>query len=318
VGDDTVNTYFGFREAGVRGDRLTLNNDFFYQRLILDQGYWPETMLTPPSDEAIIADIRLTKDMGFNGVRKHQKIEDPRYYYWADKMGLLVWGEIPSAYLFNDEAVANTSSELMAFLERDYNHPSIVAWVPVNESWGMRNVRVNKQQQDYTRALYYLIKSLDPTRLVSGNDGWEQTEATDICAVHDYSLFPTTTGKYDDMGKVLANLAESRFLFAEGSGYRGQPVVMTEYGGVSFASDSGSGWGYYESAADSGEFLARLDAITTFLVRSGKFSGFCYTQLTDVMQEVNGLLSADRKPKAPVEALRRIFGQSAVPKPISE
>lgn len=306
---DEVETYFGLRSIESRNGCLTLNGDIYYQRLVLDQGYWPESLLTPPSDEAIRKDILLTKEMGFNGARKHQKIEDPRYYYWADKLGLLVWGELPSAYEFNDNAVKASSGELMEFVERDYNHPCIVAWVPVNESWGVRSVKADLQQQNYCRMLKFLLKSMDPIRLVSANDGWEQISETDICAIHDYALFPETAGKYDDMEKIFRTYAESRCIFADGNRYAGQPVMVTEYGGIAFEKEEDEGWGYYGRVKDEKQFMERLEPITEFLIRSGHFSGFCYTQLTDVMQEVNGLLTPDRKPKVSVKQLYDIFAK---------
>lgn len=304
---DEVAAYFGMRSIAYSNGRISLNGNVFYQRLILDQGYWPDSILTPPSDEAIRKDILMTKEMGFNGARKHQKIEDPRYYYWADKLGLLVWGELPSAYEFNDRAVEASARELTRFVERDYNHPCIVTWVPVNESWGVRQILENTQQQDYCRMLTYLLRALDPVRLISSNDGWEQVNETDICAVHDYALFPSTVGKYDDMEALCDGYAESRYLFAAGNEYQGQPVILTEYGGIAFEKEE-KGWGYYGKVKNEEEFLERLQPITEFLIRSGKFSGFCYTQLTDVMQEVNGLLCEDRTPKVPAEKLKEIFG----------
>ncbi len=306
---DEVGTYFGMRSIESLNGCLSLNGNIYYQRLILDQGYWPESLLTPPSDEAIQQDILLTKEMGFNGARKHQKIEDPRYYYWADKLGLLVWGELPSAYEFNDNAIINSSKELVEFVERDYNHPCIVTWVPVNESWGVRNIQINKQQQDYCRMLTYLLKAMDPVRIVSSNDGWEQIEDTDICAIHDYALFPNTTGKYDDIDHILKTLAESRYIYANGNEYKGQPILMTEYGGIAFEGENKDNWGYYNNVKNEEEFIKRLAPITEFLIKSGTFSGYCYTQLTDVMQEVNGLLTEDRKPKISVERLKEIFSQ---------
>lgn len=306
---DVVATYFGMRSIESMNGCLTLNHEIRYQRLVLDQGYWPDSILTPPSDEAIRQDILLTKEMGFNGARKHQKIEDPRYYYWADKLGLLVWGELPSAYEFNDNAIEASAKELMEFVERDYNHPCIVMWVPVNESWGVRSVKADLQQQNYCRMLTYLLKAMDPTRLVSSNDGWEQVSDTDICAIHDYSLFPETAKKYDDMEQIYRTFAESRCIFADGNSYQGQPAVLTEYGGIAFEEEGESGWGYYGKVKNEGEFMERLAPITEFLIRSGHFSGFCYTQLTDVMQEVNGLLTMDRKPKVSMEKLKEIFSQ---------
>lgn len=306
---DTIHTYFGLRSAECMHQCLSLNHDIYYQRLVLDQGYWPESLLTPPSDEAIIKDILLTKQLGFNGARKHQKIEDPRYYYWADKLGLLVWGELPSAYEFNDNAILASADTLSEFIKRDYNHPCIVAWVPVNESWGVRNVHTSLQQQNYCRMLTYLIKAMDPTRIVSSNDGWEQISDTDICAIHDYALFADTTKKYDSMETLLNTFAERRYLFAQGNSYQGQPILMTEFGGIAFCSDTGQGWGYYEGAADEADFLNRLEPIVSYLIKSGHFFGFCYTQLTDVMQERNGLLTENRVPKASPEGLKKIFGQ---------
>ncbi len=304
---DSVITYFGMRSAQFRGNQFYLNGQAMYQRLVLDQGYWPRSLMTPPSVQAIQEDIRLTKEMGFNGVRKHQKIEDPRFYYWADRMGLLVWGELPSCYMYTDNTVKNSVQEMTEFLERDYNHPCIVTWVPVNESWGVRLVRRDRQQQDFCDAMTFLIKALDPTRPVSGNDGWEQTENTDIMTLHDYTLMPSTLHRYENVTDVINSAAELRPALADGRAYAGQPVIMSEYGGVAF--DNGGGWGYYNAARTEEEFLNRIRPITEFLIKSGGFAGFCYTQLTDVMQEKNGLLDENRKPKVDVQQLRSVFGK---------
>lgn len=306
--NDQVYSYFGLRSVSVSNGRILLNGEVLYQRLILDQGYWKESLLTPPDDEAIKQDIILSKKMGFNGARKHQKVEDPRYYYWADRLGFLVWGEMPSCFQYTDNTLERTSGELTEFIQRDYNHPSIITWVTANESWGMRNIRTDKSQQNFSNMLYYQAKALDKTRLVSGNDGWEQTEHTDILALHDYELMPENTGKYDCMEEIIYGLAERRMVLAEGQKYGGQPVLMTEYGGIAFSFDE-TGWGYYNKAGSLEEFMNRLEPVTDFLIKSRKFSGFCYTQLTDVMQETNGLLKEDRTPKVPLELLERIFGK---------
>ena len=153
---DQVDTYFGMRKIEVRNGVVYLNNDRLYQRLILDQGYWPDTMITPPSDEAIREDLEWTKKFGFNGARKHQKIEDPRYYYWADKMGVLVWGEVPSSFVFTDETVENLSAALLEFIRRDFNHPCIITWVPLNESWGVPQIVANERQRMTASMLYYM------------------------------------------------------------------------------------------------------------------------------------------------------------------
>ncbi len=308
LADDRVATYFGMRSIDVKNGTFVLNGSACFMRLVLDQGYWKESLLTPPDEEAIKKDILLAKEMGFNGARKHQKIEDPRYYYWADRLGFLVWGELPSCYMFTDNTVENAGRELMEFVERDYNHPSIVAWVTSNESWGMRNIRSDIQLQNFSNYLIYLAKALDRTRPVSGNDGWEQTEHTDIVGIHDYELMPETLYKYQDMEKLLDGISERRQIMADNQRYRGQPIVLTEYGGIAISGE-GEGWGYYNKVRNEDEFFRRLEPITDFLIKSGQFAGFCYTQLTDVMQEVNGLLREDRTLKFPAEKLRMIFAK---------
>lgn len=307
--DDHVTTYFGMRSIAVRDGRILLNGELLFQRLVLDQGYWEESLLTPPSGEALVKDLELIRAMGFNGLRKHQKIEDPLFYYYADKLGLLVWGELPSAYTYNDRMVEGSMNEMIHFIERDFNHPCLITWVPVNESWGVGNVRTDMVQQSYVRAMTWMIKAMDPTRLVSANDGWEQPECTDICAIHDYTYTEHTPEKFDkNWENILSFGPDKRFLFINGCHYQGQPVILSEYGGVAFAADN-SGWGYMDKVRDEEGFLKRLGAVTGELISSGKFAGFCYTQLTDVQQEVNGLLTIRREPKVAVEKLRRIFGQ---------
>ena len=308
AGNDKVETYFGMRSVEFKNGKFLLNGSCYYQRLVLDQGYWTDTLLTPPDGEALRKDILLAKAMGFNGARKHQKIEDPRYYYWADRLGFLVWGEMPSCYRYDYRTVERSAKTLMAFIRRDYNHPSIITWVTANESWGLKNVRTHIRHQSFSNMLAYLAKSLDSTRPVSSNDGWEQTEHTDILAIHDYGLMPETLEKYGDMERVLKEGVCHRPLLAYGQEYRGQPVMVTEYGGIAFAADE-DGWGYYDKVSGEEEFLKRVEPVTEFLIRSGKFAGFCYTQLTDVMQEVNGLLRENREPKIDVKKLREVFGK---------
>lgn len=303
---DLVKSYFGMRKISVKDDMILLNNRPFYQKLVLDQGYWPGSLLTPPSDEAIVYDIEMTKKMGFNGARKHQKMEDPRYYYWADRLGLLVWGEMPSAYGFNAEEIENVTEEWTDFIERDYNHPCIITWVPLNESWGVRNIYTDRRQQNFAASLYYLTKALDGTRLVSTNDGWEQVKS-DICAIHDYiARGEDFTPKYFEKEKLLDTSAVGRMLYAEGSRYQGQPVLVTEYGGIAFESDNSENWGYNGAVKDEGSFLARYSSITSAIRNTKYICGYCYTQLTDVMQEINGLMTADRKLKVSLEEIRQV------------
>lgn len=209
---DAVSSYFGMRKISVENGMVLLNNRPYIQKLILDQGYWPQSLLTPPSDDAIRFDIEMTLKYGYNGARKHQKIEDPRYYYWADRLGLLVWGEMPSGYQFDSEEVRTITAEWMDFIDRDYNHPCIITWVPFNESWGIRNILVDAQQQAFAKSLYHLTKALDPTRLISTNDGWECVSPTDICGIHDYAFSPEEIEhKYRDKQDVLKKMHKDVF-----------------------------------------------------------------------------------------------------------
>lgn len=306
---DSVDTYFGMRKVEVRDGKVYLNNQPIYQRLILDQGYWPDSLITPPSDEAIQADIRFTKAFGYNGARKHQKLEDPRYYYWADKLGLLVWGEVPSAYDFTDEMVHNLADTLLDFIDRDFNHPSIITWVPLNESWGVRQIYTDARQQAAARMLYHLTKAADGTRLCSSNDGWEQTE-TDICALHDYADSKTAMAlHFADRAQVEAHACDRRPCYVQGHRPTGKEAFMvTEYGGIAFTNIGLQGdmggmqtWGYHGKVTDEEAFFARFQGVTDAIRELPYCEGYCYTQLTDVMQEINGLLTPDRQPKVNVE-----------------
>jgi hypothetical protein len=262
--------------------------------------------MTPPSDEAIKRDIEITRKMSFNGVRKHQKIEDPRYYYWADRLGLLVWGEMPSGYIFNCEEIENIAGEWMEFIKRDYNHPCIITWVPLNESWGARNILVDKNQQEFASSLYHLTKALDGTRLVSTNDGWEMVES-DICGIHDYAARGEEfTLRYPDIEELLKGDAWGRMLYSEGSSYEGQPIIITEYGGIAFEDGCEENWGYNSAVKDHKSFLERCESITNAIRGLPHIRGYCYTQLTDAQQEVNGLLTAGRKAKVGIDEIRRV------------
>ncbi|WDF49647.1 glycoside hydrolase family 2 TIM barrel-domain containing protein [Paenibacillus sp. KACC 21273] len=302
---DSVQSYFGMRKISIENGKLHLNNRPYFLRLVLDQGYFPDGILTAPSDEAFIQDIELTQAMGFNGVRKHQKMEDPRFLYWCDRKGLLVWGEAANAYNYSEEYVRRFTQEWQEVLERDYNHPSIVVWVPMNESWGIPNVKNDQRQQQHGLTLYHLTKSLDDTRPVIYNDGWEMME-TDLVAIHDYAWQEEVLDeRYASIEKAVHSLPGNREIFVGGATYQGQPILITEFGGIAYKKSEWEGWGY--SGADNDEdYLQRLAAVIRPLHRSPIVQGFCYTQLTDVEQEINGLVTYDRKPKVPLEDIRRI------------
>jgi len=311
---DQVQTYFGMRKIEVKNGYVLLNNEPYYQRLVLDQGYWPQSLLTPPDGGALRADVEWTKAFGYNGARKHQKIEDPRYYYWADKLGLLVWGEVPSVYVFSHESAANLLNTMAEFISRDYNHPCIVAWVPLNESWGVPRIYTDKRQQALARTLYHACKALDGTRLVSSNDGWEQT-TTDIFALHDYTADGKDLSLHFACRQQLETIGcDRRMPYANGELPTGKEAFMvTEYGGIAFDSLGAQGsmggmetWGYGGKVGGEEAFLKRFAGATDAIRAIPFCRGYCYTQLTDVLQEINGLLTPDRRPKVDPDSLRAL------------
>ena len=302
---ELVQSYTALRAVDTQGDRFILNGRPLQLRLVLDQGYWPESGITAPDDEALLLDILLAKRLGFNGVRKHQKIEDPRFLYWADHVGLLVWEEMPSAYRYTSRSVTRLTTEWMDVLKRDVSHPCIIAWVPFNESWGVPDLPASAEQRNYVQALYHLTKTLDPTRPVIGNDGWESV-ATDMIGIHDYDSNPERMVRRYGSDDVESRLLQSerpggRMLLLGGTAPVKQPIVLTEFGGIKL-SDEKEAWGY-SSSVDSQQFLAQYTALLTAVRSIPLLAGFCYTQFTDTFQEANGLLRADRSPKAPLEDL---------------
>ena len=301
---DRVTSYTALRSVGLEGDRFVLNGRPYPLRLVLDQGYWPESGMTAPDDAAFRRDIELTKQMGFNGVRKHQKVEDPRYLYWADHLGLLVWEEMPSAYRFSDESVERVVQEWNAVIGRDISHPCIVAWVPLNESWGVPNLPHNLFEQHYVQALYYLTKTLDPSRPVIGNDGWESV-ATDLIGIHDYEGVPERLAHRYHADRLLPHLLTKerpggRQLVVGGEP-REHPVVLSEFGGIALSKPGV--WGY-QTCTTPEELARRYTSLMQVVHSLGMLAGFCYTQFTDTYQEANGLLTADRRPKFPLDVIR--------------
>jgi hypothetical protein len=311
---DEVRSYTALRSVTISRDRFMLNGRPYLLRMVLDQGYWPDTLLAAPNDAALRHDVELAKAMGFNGVRKHQKIECPRYLYWADKLGLLVWEEMPSAYRFTRTAIRRTVQEWAEAIDRDYGHPCIIVWVPFNESWGVPDLPSVDQHREAVQALYHLTKTLDATRPVIGNDGWEST-ATDIIGIHDYDCSKEhITQRYgveiDPAQLFDRRRPGGRVLTLDGYPHRGQPIMLTEFGGIAFVPGAtqkrgAPGWGY-SRASNKQEFGRLFHELLEAVIMSPLFSGFCYTQFADTFQEMNGLLTADRKPKLPFEQIARI------------
>lgn len=271
--------------------------------------------MTAPTDESLKLDIELAKKMGFNGCRKHQKVEDPRFLSWADKLGFIVWGESGSAHSFSEESIDLVTEEWKEIIKRDYNHPSIITWVPFNESWGIGDVARNERQQHYTLALYHLIHSLDSTRLVISNDGWEMT-VSDIAAVHNYQHGQVEEAeKFEDFKNdlmtkegLLKSQSANRPIYSEGYSHKGEPLLLTEFGGIGYRVGEQEGWGY-TSVSSENEYVSEYERILGPVFKSHVLFGFCYTQLYDVEQEINGILSYNREPKCSLDKIKEINSQ---------
>ena len=314
---DEVESYGGLREVQIRDGNLLLNGEPTYLKMVLDQGYWPDGGMTAPTDDALKFDVEICKAFGFNGARKHQKVEDPRWLYWCDKLGLLVWGEMANARAWSSKAETMFTQEWERAVRRDYNSPSVIAWVPLNESWGVPDLSQHSGQYAFLERVVALTRRLDPDRPVIDNDGWEHTDVTDIMAVHDYT--PTkekllaryadtlVTGKLPE--KIWGN--SSLLHFVHGSEYHGQPIMLTEVGGFLMTPDLPEEkldrlYQVYGSCHSPEELLAQYRDLMEGIAELKFVTGFCYTQLTDIEQEVNGLLTYDRKPKVAPEAIAEI------------
>lgn len=306
---DEVASYLGLRSASVENGAFLLNERPYFVRSVLSQGFWPESHLAAPSADALRREAQLIKDLGFNAARVHQKIEDPRFLYWADRLGLLLWEELPSAYEFSPLAVSRAMTEWMEAIERDASHPSIVTWVPLNESWGVQNIAHSPEMRAFARALVQVTKAFDASRIVISNDGWEHVES-DIVTVHDYDGDATALrARYADrpaIDRLLDGLgpAGRRMLLGDLE-YHDQPVMLTEFGGIRFAPGD-EGWGY-TSASTSDDYHHQVAALVAGAASSSVLAGYCYTQLTDTQQEANGLCDENRVPKLPLDVFREVF-----------
>jgi beta-galactosidase/beta-glucuronidase len=320
---DEIESYAGLRHIALRDGKLWLNGEPCYLAMVLDQGYWPESGMTAPSDEALRADVEWCRRFGFNGARKHQKIEDPRWLYWCDRLGLMVWGEMPNARAWSTGAEERFVAEWERAVRRDMSHPCIIAWVPVNESWGVPDLREDHPgQYAFLERIVALTRRLDPDRPVIDNDGWEHTDVTDILAVHDY----TPSG--DELRARYADALKGGALppktwgtggvktFARGAAHRGQPIMLTEVGGFLMQPELpkekwDSLYNVYGSCRTADELLRKYGDLMEGIADLPFVSGFCYTQLTDIEQEINGLLTYDRRPKVEPEKIwevhRRLF-----------
>ncbi|MBX9243792.1 glycoside hydrolase family 2 [Actinotalea ferrariae] len=306
---DVVASYVGLRSVAVEHGRFLLNDRPYYLRSVLEQGYWEESHLAAPSADALRREVELIKELGFNSARVHQKAEDPRFLFWADRLGLTLWGETANAYAFSPRSVQLLADEWAELVRRDLSHPSIVTWVPLNESWGIQHGAHDPAQQHYSLGLAHLTRALDPTRPVVSNDGWEHTDS-DIWSIHDYAErgdeLRARYGTPDAVRTLLDGIGPAgRRVRLVDVPDRGQPLMLTEFGGVSYAGGRDDAWGYSTATSDD-DFAARVGDLLDAVRECAPIAGFCWTQLTDTGQETNGLLHADRTPKIPMDTLRRL------------
>ncbi len=322
---DNVKSYFGMRKIHIEGNKIFLNNQPYYQRLVLDQGFYPDGIWTAPSDEALRHDIEMSMAVGFNGARLHQKVFEERFHYWADHLGYLTWGEFPSWGLDCNEPLAarNFLSEWTNVVNRDANHPSIVTWTPFNEEFWPDNIQYPRFISD----IYDITKSLDPTRPVNTVSGGAVYK-TDIWAAHNYEQDPQRLKEVLwNGGKMFIEKGERQLLYRGNVGFNRPepdspsnfpeydftaPYVVDEFGGIRCMEvnpPEDGAWGYGTAPQTKEEFYSRLEGQVRILMElSDSIWGYCYTQLTDVQQEQNGIYYFDRKEKYDASRLKEIFG----------
>ena len=303
-GEDKVDSYFGLREVCLDGFKFLINGKSVFQRLVLDQGFYPDGIYTAPSDEALVKDIELSLAAGFNGARLHEKIFEERFLYHADRLGYVVWGEYPDWGLdvSYEDNIYSFLPEWMEELERDFNHPAIVGWCPHNET---TDKDFRKQFDPSISMVYDVTKAIDPTRPCIDSSGWFHVK-TDIFCVHTYN-HNTQTFK-DNFDRLM----REGYLFdhkEKRQTYKGEATFVSEYGGITYNAN-GKSWGY--GAVENVEaFYEKFKGLTDPLIDNSKMFGLCYTQLTDVEQEQNGIYAYDRTPKFDVEPLRKIMSRKA-------
>lgn len=310
-GADTVQSYAGLRSVRLDGYRFLLNGKSVFQRTVLDQGFYPDGIYTAPSDQALENDIHLSMACGFNGARLHEKIFEERFLYHCDRLGYMVWGEFPNWGLdvTRPDAVYSVLPEWLEEVERDFNHPALIGWCPFNETWDRDH---RKQDDNVLRAVYLATKSADPTRPCIDTSG-NYHVVTDIYDVHDYEQnVEIFKNHYDELsnGGELWDQVNHR-----GTGVRQQydgklPVFISEYGGIGWTKEE-KAWGYGNMPKSEEEFIQRFCGLTSAILDNPRIMGLCYTQLTNVEQEQNGLYTYDRQPKFDVNIFREVLTKKA-------
>ena len=306
---DKVHTYFGMREVRIDGRRVLINGKSVYQRLVLDQGLYPDGIYTARDEQALINDIEISLAAGFNGARLHQKIFEPLFLYHADRLGYIVWGEYPNWGLDHTDpaSVLSFMPEWEEEIARDYNHPAIVGWCPFNETWDSK-VNGKRQRDEVIATAYYMTKALDKTRPVIDTSG-NYHVVTDIYDLHNYkqdvTLFKTELDKLVDGEVWDPNVKRKQPLEWDGK----IPMFMSEYGGIRWSNKEG--WGYGNAPTSEQEFLDRYKGLTDALLDNPTMFAFCYTQLYDVEQEQNGLYTYEREPKFDMDFFKQVNTRKA-------
>lgn len=310
-GDDVIKSYFGLRDITISGKKVLINGKSIFQRLILDQGFYPDGIYTAPSDNELLDDIKRSLAMGFNGARLHEKVFEERFLYHCDRLGYIVWGEYPNWGLdvTYEDSIYGILPEWLEVIERDYNHPAIVGWCPFNETWDSEG---RKQFDDVLRLVYKASKAVDPYRPCIDTSGCYHV-ITDIYDLHNYQQNPEQFAAYfKDFHKKGIFADNMRTDFRDRQSYDGKsPFFISEYGGIAWSTNREDAWGYGNAPKTEEEFLERLKGLTDTLLDNPSMFGLCYTQLTDVEQEQNGLYTYDRKPKFPPEVIHKIFSRKA-------
>lgn len=308
-GKDKVKSYFGLRNVWLSGEKFMLNGKSVFQRTVLDQGFYPDGIYTAPTEEALINDIQISLDAGFNGARLHEKVFEPRFLYHCDKMGYLVWGEYANWGIdhTNIEALPIFLAEWEEAIKRDFNHPAIIGWCPFNETWELYG---KLQRDEVIDGAYRLAKLYDETRPCIDSSGGRHVK-TDIFDYHDYNQ--DVEGFKKSLEKVLiGEFQYDNFPARLGYAYKGGPMFCSEYGGIKWDDDAVDGaWGYGEAPKTREEFIERYRGLTEALMENEHVMGFCYTQLYDVEQERNGFYTYERKPKFDMEIFKKINTQKA-------
>ena len=334
-GEDSVKSYFGMRTTRFEGKKYLLNDKVLFQRTVLDQGFYPDGIYTAPTEEDLIKDIELSYAAGFNGARLHEKVFEPRFLYHCDRLGYLVWGEYPNWGF--DHALPTATEiymkEWQESVERDFNHPAIIGWCPFNETWGYHE---QLEKNALISSIHRFTKQMDPTRPCIDTSG-NFHAVMEIYDIHDYDQNPASFkdrwDSFTSFAKESGDCMESNSPFfslnsitkiaknfcsqANGIGpffnqpYHGEPIFVSEYGGIQWVKNATAGWGYGKAPTTEEEFFARYKGLTDALLDNEDIFGFCYTQLYDIEQEINGLYTYDRSPKFDINIIKEINQRAA-------